>query len=1115
MNEQGAVIPESEMFIEHATDQGPRFVCIPCGRKNMLKDKKRHARRATHKQQVIKWLARGRDQPVPGESLSDTRRPVNREEVNQEQQIHDKVDYEADNEAAVNTTSPAANTEEEVRETLEELREHEENRCYQQAEWEREQAPDMSYESWIKYELERIREDEDLDNPADEVHDDGEVDETRDAEEWFPFKNKMEFVGSLLVGYTRNCISRTLFDQIRSILNPICNLKIPAWSTIRRAQKRIREYLHMEPTMKPSVLGTPCATLSTISALQKEIANPLVAPHIDFYPEDSQGKNQFKLSQSKKWLELPRDYRPQMCVNNTRHFFIFEPVELFSKQILVPIYLYKFENKTHSKCVAPTLRRTNSGKHEMRIPANIGFDDPRLVTIKAKEFNVEYSKIQINGRLLSSICDGHMYEVDEKTRARTNLPNEWREKSGNRIIRNMPISLYSDDTSGNISKRWNKHISFYFTLSGLPPNLSNQEYNCHFLATSNRAGVLELSELIVDELNEIATNGFEAYDAHLCQPVWVMSTVLFFLGDSPMHADITNTPFPGSALNPCRMCTLSAPTKVAKKLKRYVRNFFEVDRFGNPCPNPRREWPDTIQHSHNLFKLATEGDLPGFKKKTKEWGVTDRISESFIQGQNNPQIRERIKQLEKEDKSRLYNPFLRLKGFDGCLETRHPGRNFACVLAWSREVPGAFFFRQLQPKYLTTHAGSLIGKEFKIFLQSAPFLLFPYMDQNERSLWHSLSLLCSYAFQTHIDNMETFITELEKHIANFLYWIMRSSSQWTNKPKFHIIVHLPESIRRFGPAPLFSTEKFESYNGVLRNASIHSNRLAPGRDIAIKFADYLSLRFLASGGRIYDKNTRTTSQASPAVLNLFQNNVSIQKSMGYDATLAESITHFPHERVVPLSKAEKTLAETQLIPIPTALQREFPGRDFRHIACLQLNKHERISRDYFVLVKSTTSEEYIGRVNSIWSVSTHIFVNVTKFQMADFRGYYGMTEFCKTTDTCSVESKDIVCTLNLQHNCHDGRCPIKMNKTTQIERQEASTRIRQVCHTDQERFILNLTSFHAPKAHRRMSANAFSRVVPETCVAGLNEGHEIWRKKYKQPVKGAKVVWSSDGNSCT
>jgi hypothetical protein len=64
----------------------------------------------------------------------------------------------------------------------------------------------------------------------------------------------------------------------------------------------------------------------------------------------------------------------------------------------------------------------------------------------------------------------------------------------------MPKMLYSDDTSGNVLKRWNKHISFYFTLAGLEPRLSNQEFNCHFLTTSNRAGVLELSEMVINEL---------------------------------------------------------------------------------------------------------------------------------------------------------------------------------------------------------------------------------------------------------------------------------------------------------------------------------------------------------------------------------------------------------------------------------------------------------------------------------------------------------------------------------------------------------------------------------------------------------------------------------------
>jgi hypothetical protein len=55
------------------------------------------------------------------------------------------------------------------------------------------------------------------------------------------------------------------------------------------------------------------------------------------------------------------------------------------------------------------------------------------------------------------------------------LPNPWCIKAGGKIIQNLPINLYADDTSGNVSKKWNKHISFYFTLSGLPPHISNQE----------------------------------------------------------------------------------------------------------------------------------------------------------------------------------------------------------------------------------------------------------------------------------------------------------------------------------------------------------------------------------------------------------------------------------------------------------------------------------------------------------------------------------------------------------------------------------------------------------------------------------------------------------------
>jgi hypothetical protein len=111
----------------------------------------------------------------------------------------------------------------------------------------------------------------------------------------------------------------------------------------------------------------------------------------------------------------------------------------------------------------------------------------------------------MNHQLLSTLCKDKLFEHDEDNNQlhQIQLPNPWRTRAGGKIIRNMPITLYSDDTLGNVSKRWNKHVSFYFTLSGLPPRLSNQEFNCHFLTTSNRAGVLELSEMIIDELKYI------------------------------------------------------------------------------------------------------------------------------------------------------------------------------------------------------------------------------------------------------------------------------------------------------------------------------------------------------------------------------------------------------------------------------------------------------------------------------------------------------------------------------------------------------------------------------------------------------------------------------------
>jgi hypothetical protein len=59
--------------------------------------------------------------------------------------------------------------------------------------------------------------------------------------------------------------------------------------------------------------------------------------------------------------------------------------------------------------------------------------------------------------------------------------NPWRERANGARVLAFPIWLYCDDTSGNLSKKWNEHNSFLFTPAGLPREESQKDYNITYL----------------------------------------------------------------------------------------------------------------------------------------------------------------------------------------------------------------------------------------------------------------------------------------------------------------------------------------------------------------------------------------------------------------------------------------------------------------------------------------------------------------------------------------------------------------------------------------------------------------------------------------------------------
>lgn len=106
---------------------------------------------------------------------------------------------------------------------------------------------------------------------------------------------------------------------------------------------------------------------------------------------------------------------------------------------------------------------------------------------------------------------------------------------------------------------------------------------------------------------------------------------------------------------------------------------------------------------------------------------------------------------------------------------------------------------------------------------------------------------------------------LTHEIRNFLVLAAKWTNRWFNKPKFHILVHLPDHIRRFGPAMLFATEAFESFNAIIRAKSVHSNRHAPSRDIGNAFAQGNRVRHLLSGGLFLLKDSYMPQDLTPTL----------------------------------------------------------------------------------------------------------------------------------------------------------------------------------------------------------------------------------------------------------
>ena len=130
----------------------------------------------------------------------------------------------------------------------------------------------------------------------------------------------------------------------------------------------------------------------------QELANPFVNQHLDFYPEYTGGKNIFKMSQCFKWREdLSPDLRVQMVEANNKHWYIFEPVELKTRNIVVPIFFFIESNQLQARCILANIFKDGPTKVKMSIPPNLRFNSSQLRNVNVADFAFTYEEINLPG----------------------------------------------------------------------------------------------------------------------------------------------------------------------------------------------------------------------------------------------------------------------------------------------------------------------------------------------------------------------------------------------------------------------------------------------------------------------------------------------------------------------------------------------------------------------------------------------------------------------------------------------------------------------------------------------------------------------------------------------
>ncbi|KAL1681234.1 hypothetical protein EV122DRAFT_250202 [Schizophyllum commune] len=684
---------------------------------------------------------------------------------------------------------------------------------------------------------EQARHDAEFGAPEEEEEEEEDVDQLHESD-------KIAMLLDIVDNLPRLRMSSSQFHIILWLLKECGVPNVPSYDKFREIQQDVAKRCGVSRTEEHvSILGNRFFTNNIAQSIALDFSNPEIAKHLHFYPEDVGDCAISEVWQADRWKEFRSDELTPMFARGAKRFFVDEVCQLDDDSYVIPRLWVMRQGVLCADC-----SNVDVTPHGWTISGDIR-------SVKSKHFIYNFDDV---------LRSSSHYFADADA---PDMPNPLRQLAPDCDIYVVMAPIWADDVSGNRSKQYNKHMNMYMANSNIPGRLLQQEYFVRFVSTSPNASSPEQFAAVRDQINATHSKPIRCFNADTRRECAVIVRCPALPADNPQQSEEASH-IGGNGNCSCRKCKVGGPQVYRQSDEGYhALHLVGIARSASEIKEEIKRQIDAA--TRGVKERVTEMQTAsGTKDKVAQHWIDILLEKAKAMKKGNRTVEDVSRELHAwlaQQPGDKMNPLLSIAGLDPSQDT--PVEILHTILlgivkyawhilhtSWSEDERNLFTVRlqstdidgltiaPIRAAYMMQYRNNLIGKDFKKLMQTAPFHAHGITDATEKHpdrfpLVKAVGELGAALWVHKIENLPEYLADLEILVANVLdAFDAVDCKKIVYKIKLHLLPHLIDDIRRFGPAIRNSTEVFEGFNAVFRLCSVLSNHQAPSRDIASKFA---------------------------------------------------------------------------------------------------------------------------------------------------------------------------------------------------------------------------------------------------------------------------------------